>query len=160
MGQEPADVKMTTVVTGGTLQLETDEATTGDNVRLALSGISKQDVLRGQILAEPGLFQKVVTFQANFYIPSSKRDGTIMLPEEGAELLFQFTSSAPGKHFGIPGVLRGVTQLSEHVVHAHVDLDSPVAMKEAMRFSLGKNGPSSNMVGGHGIALELDPIMD
>ena len=114
-----------------------DEGQAGDNVGVLLRGTKREDVERGQVLAKPGSITPHTNSRrgvradegrgraahavlqgvpAAVLLPHDGRDGTIELPE-GVEMVM------PGDN-----------------VKMTVELISPIAMEEGLRFAIREGG--------------------
>jgi elongation factor Tu len=116
--------------------LETAEA--GDNVGILLRGLKKEDVERGQVVAKPGTITPHTTFLANVYVLSK---------EEGGRHTPFFNGYRPQFYFRTTDVT-GVAKLKEGVemvmpgdnVELEIELITPIAMEEQMRFAIREGG--------------------
>ncbi len=129
----------TTKVTGIEMfRKELDEGQAGDNVGVLLRGIKKDEVERGQVLAQPGTITPHTKFEAEvyaltkeeggrhkpffsgyrpqFYIRTTDVTGNVMLPE-GVEMVM------PGDN-----------------VKLTVELIAPIALEEGTRFAIREGG--------------------
>ena len=115
-----------------------DEALPGDNVGVLLRGIGKDEVERGQVLAQPGSITPHVKFKAEVYV---------LKKEEGGRHTPFFNGYRPQFYFRTTDVT-GVVQLPEGVemvmpgdnVELEVELIKPVAMEEGLRFAIREGG--------------------
>jgi elongation factor Tu len=116
-----------------------DEALPGDNVGVLLRGVGKDDVERGQVLAQPGSVTPHKRFQAQVYILSK---------EEGGRHTPFFLNYRPQFYFRTADVTGTVVKLPEGVemvmpgdnVEIEVELIVPVAMEEGLRFAIREGG--------------------
>jgi elongation factor Tu len=128
-----------TVVTGVEMfrkLLDAGEA--GDNVGCLLRGIDKDAVERGQVLAKPGTVKPHKKFMAEAYI---------LTKEEGGRHTPFFNNYRPQFYFRTTDVTGIVTlkQGTEMVMPGDnaeftVDLISPIAMEEKVRFAIREGG--------------------
>ena len=117
-----------------------DKGEAGDNVGLLLRGIKKEDIVRGQVIAKPGSVTPHTEFEAAVYVLSK---------EEGGRHTPFFTKYRPQFYFRTTDVTGTVT-LQEGVemvmpgdnVTIDVELITPVAMEEGMRFAIREGGRS------------------
>ena len=115
-----------------------DKGEAGDNVGLLLRGIKKEDIVRGQVIAKPGSVTPHTEFEAAVYVLSK---------EEGGRHTPFFTKYRPQFYFRTTDVTGTVT-LQEGVemvmpgdnVTIDVELITPVAMEEGMRFAIREGG--------------------
>ena len=115
-----------------------DEALPGDNIGILLRGIKKDEVERGQVVAEPGSIKPHMKFQAETYI---------LTKEEGGRHTPFFNGYRPQFYFRTTDVT-GVVTLPEGVemvmpgdnVTMEVSLITPVALEEGLRFAIREGG--------------------
>lgn len=128
-----------TVVTGVEMFRKIlDEGIAGDNVGCLLRGIGKDEVERGQVLAKPGSITPHKKFEAEVYVLSK---------EEGGRHTPFFSNYRPQFYFRTTDVT-GIIQLPEGVemvmpgdnVKMTVELITPVAMEETLRFAIREGG--------------------
>ncbi len=128
-----------TIVTGVEMfrkLLDAGEA--GDNVGCLLRGIDKEAVERGQVLAKPGSVKPHKKFQAEAYI---------LTKDEGGRHTPFFNNYRPQFYFRTTDVTGVVTlkQGTEMVMpgdnaEISVELISPIAMEEQVRFAIREGG--------------------
>ncbi len=133
------DRPRSTVVTGVEMFRKTlDFGEAGDNVGCLLRGVAKNEVERGQVLAKPGSIKPFTKFQAEVYVLSR---------EEGGRHSAFFSGYRPQFYFRTTDVTGSVT-LPEGVemvmpgdnVRIIVELISPIAMEEGLRFAIREGG--------------------
>jgi elongation factor Tu len=115
-----------------------DEGIAGDNIGCLLRGIDKNEVERGQVLAKPGTIHPHTEFSAEVYVLSK---------EEGGRHTPFFNGYRPQFYFRTTDVT-GVIHLPEGVemvmpgdnVQMQVELISPIAMEEGLRFAIREGG--------------------
>ena len=131
--------KRQVVVTGVEMfhkQLEQGQA--GDNIGLLLRGIQRDEIERGQVLAKPGTITPHTKFTAQVYV---------LTKEEGGRHTPFFTSYRPQFYFRTTDVT-GLVSLAEGVemcmpgdnVEVTIELITPVAMQEGLRFAIREGG--------------------
>ena len=128
-----------TVVTGIEMFKKTvDEAIAGYNVGVLLRGIDRTDVQRGQILAKPGSIQPHTEFEAQVYV---------LTKEEGGRHTAFFNNYRPQFYFRTTDVTGSITlpEGTEMVMPGDhtkmtVELISPVAIEEGLRFAIREGG--------------------
>src|SRR5581483_6479991 len=127
------------VVTGVEMfRKEMDEGQAGDNVGILLRGVEKTDLERGQVIAKPGSITPHTNFEAKVYVLSK---------EEGGRHTPFFNGYRPQFYFRTTDVT-GVAQLPEGVemvmpgdsVQMKIELISPIAMEEGLRFAIREGG--------------------
>ncbi|OGY15870.1 MAG: translation elongation factor Tu [Candidatus Chisholmbacteria bacterium RIFCSPHIGHO2_01_FULL_48_12] len=128
-----------TVVTGVEMfRKQLDQGQAGDNVGILLRGIEKDDVERGQVLAQPGSIKPHTEFEAEVYI---------LTKEEGGRHTPFFTGYRPQFYIRTTDVT-GEIKLPEGVemvmpgdnAKMTVKLIQPVAMEEGIRFAIREGG--------------------
>jgi len=115
-----------------------DELQAGDNAGVLLRGIGKDEVERGQVLAEPGSITPHKKFAAEVYV---------LKKEEGGRHTPFFSGYRPQFYFRTTDVT-GEIKLPEGVemvmpgdnVQMEVELIAPVAMEEGLRFAIREGG--------------------
>jgi elongation factor Tu len=115
-----------------------DQGDTGDNVGCLLRGIDKEAVERGQVLAKPGSVKPHKKFKAEAYI---------LTKEEGGRHTPFFSNYRPQFYFRTTDVT-GVVTLPEGTemvmpgdnIAVDVELVSPIAMEEKVRFAIREGG--------------------
>jgi len=115
-----------------------DEGQAGDNVGLLLRGMKKEDVERGMVICKPGSVTPHTNFEAEVYI---------LTKEEGGRHTPFFTGYRPQFYFRTTDVT-GNTELPEGVemvmpgdnIKIKVDLHTPIAMEEGLRFAIREGG--------------------
>jgi elongation factor Tu len=128
-----------TVCTGVEMFRKTlDQGQAGDNVGLLLRGIKKDEVERGQVVAQPGSITPHTKFKAEVYI---------LTKEEGGRHTPFFTGYRPQFYLRTTDVT-GVVTLPEGVemvmpgdnVSMLVHLITPVALEKELRFAIREGG--------------------
>jgi len=115
-----------------------DSAEAGDNVGILLRGVKKEDIERGQVLAKPGTIKPHTKFKGTVYVLSK---------EEGGRHTPFFNGYRPQFYFRTTDVT-GVANLKEGVemvmpgdnVELSIELITPIAMTEQMRFAVREGG--------------------
>ncbi len=133
------DAPRKTVCTGTEMfHKQLDRAEAGDNVGALLRGIDRKDVERGQVLAKPGSIKPLTKYRAEVYVLSK---------EEGGRHTAFFNGYRPQFYFRTTDVT-GVITLAEGVemvmpgdnVTVDVELITPIAIEEGLRFSVREGG--------------------
>ena len=134
-----ADRPRKTVVTGVEMfRKEMEQAEAGDNIGALLRGVAKEEVERGQVLAEPGSIKPHKHFKAEVYV---------LKKEEGGRHTPFFQGYRPQFYFRTTDVT-GVIELPEGVEMVmpgdHVNMDikliTPIAIEENLRFAIREGG--------------------
>jgi len=115
-----------------------DEAQAGDNIGVLLRGIERDEVERGQVLAKPGSITPHTVFKSQVYV---------LTKEEGGRHTPFFNGYRPQFYFRTTDVT-GVVKLPEGVemvmpgdnIEFEVDLITPIAMEEGLRFAIREGG--------------------
>ena len=115
-----------------------DEGQAGDNVGVLLRGTKRTDVERGQVVCKPGSITPHTKFECEVYVLSK---------EEGGRHTPFFNNYRPQFYFRTTDVT-GAVELpegSEMVmpgdnISMTVDLISPIAMEEGLRFAIREGG--------------------
>ena len=115
-----------------------DQGQAGDNVGILLRGTKREEVERGQVLAKPGSITPHTEFEAEVYI---------LTKEEGGRHTPFFKNYRPQFYFRTTDVTGTVT-LPEGVemvmpgdnVKIHVELISPIAMEQGLKFAIREGG--------------------
>ncbi|MBW8186428.1 elongation factor Tu [Shewanella nanhaiensis] len=115
-----------------------DEGRAGENCGVLLRGTKREDVERGQVLAQPGSITPHTTFQSEIYVLSK---------EEGGRHTPFFKGYRPQFYFRTTDVT-GTIELPEGVemvmpgdnVQMTVTLICPIAMDEGLRFAIREGG--------------------
>ena len=115
-----------------------DSAQAGDNVGLLLRGIGKTDVERGQVVCLPGSITPHTDFEAQVYV---------LTKEEGGRHNPFFSGYRPQFYFRTTDVTGSITLPAgtEMVMPGDntemtVELHSPIAMDEGLRFAIREGG--------------------
>src|SRR3989441_488275 len=128
-----------TVVTGVEMFRKLlDEGIAGDNIGCLLRGVKREDIERGQVLAKPGSITPHTKFQAEAYV---------LTKEEGGRHTPFFNGYRPQFYFRTTDVT-GVCTLPEGTemvmpgdnVQLKIDLITPIAMDEGLRFAIREGG--------------------
>jgi len=137
VGIRPKTTK--TVVTGVEMFRKLlDQGQAGDNIGVLLRGVKRDDIERGQVLAKPGSITPHTQFTAQVYVLSR---------EEGGRHTPFFNNYRPQFYFRTTDVT-GTIQLPEGTEMAMpgdntemtVELISPIAMQEGLRFAIREGG--------------------
>ena len=127
-----------------------DFAEAGDNIGTLLRGVDRKDVERGMVLVKPGSIKPLTKFDAEVYV---------LTKEEGGRHTPFFGGYRPQFYFRTTDVT-GVIQLPEGVemvmpgdnVQMHIDLITPIAIEEGLRFAIREGGRTV----GAGVVTKID----
>jgi len=129
----------TTVVTGVEMFNKTlDQGQAGDNIGVLLRGIEKKELLRGQVLAAPGSITPHTKFQAEVYVLNKEEGGrhTPFFPGYRPQFYIRTTDVT-----GVINLLGGAEMVMPgDNANLEVELITPVAMEEGMRFAIREGG--------------------
>ncbi len=126
-----------------------DEGQAGDNIGVLLRGVKRDEVERGQVLAKPRTVTPHTKFKAEAYI---------LTKDEGGRHTPFFNGYRPQFYFRTTDVT-GVATLPEGTemiipgdnVHIDVDLITPIAMEDGLRFAIREGGRTV----GAGVVTEI-----
>jgi elongation factor Tu len=115
-----------------------DQGQAGDNVGVLLRGTKREEVERGQVLCKPGSIKPHTKFECEVYV---------LTKEEGGRHTPFFKGYRPQFYFRTTDVT-GNVQLPEGVemvmpgdnIKMEVELISPIAMEEGLRFAIREGG--------------------
>jgi len=115
-----------------------DRGEAGDNIGCLLRGVERKDIERGQVLAKPGSIKPHTKYEAEIYVLSK---------EEGGRHTPFFNGYRPQFYFRTTDVT-GVVTLPEGVemimpgdnVKISVELITPIAIEEGLRFAIREGG--------------------
>ena len=115
-----------------------DEGRAGDNIGALLRGVKREDIERGQVLAKPGSITPHTKFKAEAYILSKEEGGRHTPFFNGYRPQFYFRTTdvtgvvdlEAGTEMVMPGDNVAVT----------VNLITPIAMDEGLRFAIREGG--------------------
>ena len=133
------DEKKKTVVTGIEMFRKIlDYAEAGDNIGALLRGIQRNEIERGQVLSKPGSIHPHTKFRGQVYV---------LTKDEGGRHTPFFNNYRPQFYFRTTDVT-GIISLPEGTemcmpgdnVDMHVELITPVAMEEGLRFAIREGG--------------------
>jgi elongation factor Tu len=132
------DTQKTTVTDIEMFRKLLDEGRAGDNVGLLVRGLKKNDIERGQVIAKPGSVKPHRKFKGEIYVLSK---------DEGGRHTPFFSNYRPQFYFRTTDVT-GSIKLPEGVemvmpgdnVNLEVELITPIAMEQTMRFAIREGG--------------------
>jgi elongation factor Tu len=119
-------------------QKSLDEGMAGDNVGILLRGVERKDLERGMVVAKPGTITPHTKFEAEVYVLSK---------EEGGRHTPFFTGYRPQFYFRTTDVTGTATLMGGAEmcmpgdnVKMEVELLTPIAMDEQLRFAIREGG--------------------
>ena len=143
--------RLNTTITGLEMFRKSLEyAQAGDNIGALLRGIDRSQIERGQVIAKPGSVHPHTTFEGQVYC---------LKKEEGGRHTPFFNNYRPQFYFRTTDVT-GIITLPEGTemcmpgdnVTMHVELITPVAMEEGLRFAIREGGRTV----GSGVVAKID----
>ena len=139
-----------TVVTGVEMFRKLlDEGRAGDNAGLLLRGVDKDEIQRGQVLSKPGSITPHTKFKAEVYVLTKEEGGrhTPFFDGYRPQFYFRTTDVTGSAHLpeGVEMVMPGDN------VQMEVELITPIAMDEELRFAIREGGRTV----GAGVVTEI-----
>jgi len=128
-----------TVATGIEMFRKTmEEAEAGDNIGVLLRGIDRDEVERGQVLAQPGSIKPHTRFNAQVYVLKKEEGGrhTPFFPGYRPQFYFRTTDVTGSIKLpeGVEMVMPGDNITME------IELITPIAIEEGLRFAIREGG--------------------
>ena len=115
-----------------------DQGEAGDNVGVLLRGTKRDEVERGQVLAEPGTITPHTRFEAETYILTKDEGGRHTPFFSNYRPQFYFRTTDVTGTIGLPDGTEMV--MPGDNVTMQVDLIAPIAMDEGLRFAIREGG--------------------
>lgn len=115
-----------------------DEGRAGDNVGVLLRGTKRDDVERGQVLAKPNTIKPHTKFEAEVYVLSKEEGGRHTPFFNGYRPQFYFRTTDVTGSCDLPEGIEMV--MPGDNVKLIVNLHSPIAMDEGLRFAIREGG--------------------
>jgi elongation factor Tu len=132
------DTQKTTVTDIEMFRKLLDEGRAGDNVGLLVRGIKKEEIERGQVMAKPGSVNPHTSFEAEVYVLSKDEGGrhTPFFNNYRPQFYFRTTDVTGSMDLpdGVDMVMPGDN------VSLSIELITPIAMEETMRFAIREGG--------------------
>jgi elongation factor Tu len=115
-----------------------DQGQAGDNVGVLLRGVEKDQIVRGHVLAKPGIIKPHTQFKAEIYVLSKEEGGRHTPFFDGYRPQFYFRTTdvtgviklPEGTEMMMPGDNLGID----------VTLQKPIAMEKGQRFAIREGG--------------------
>jgi elongation factor Tu len=138
-----SDTRTTTITGIEMFQKTLEEGFAGDNVGILLRGITREDIVRGMVLAKPGTITPHVLFESEVYVLTN---------EEGGRHTPFFTGYRPQFYVRTTDVTGTIEEFTEDDgssvqmvmpgdrVKMKASLIYPVAIEEGMRFAIREGG--------------------
>ncbi len=129
-----------TVVTGVEMfRKSMDEAIAGDNIGLLLRGIEKEDLERGMCVVAPKSITPHTKFKASVYVLTKEEGGRHTPFFNGYRPQFYFrTTDVTGVAHLVAG--REMVMPGDNVDGMEVELITPIAMEDGLRFAIREGG--------------------
>ena len=128
-----------------------DQAQAGDNIGALLRGVNREDIERGQVLAKPGSIHPKTKFTAEIYVLKKEEGGRHTPFFKGYRPQFYFRTTDVTGDIQLPDGVEMV--MPGDNVSITVELITPVAMEEGLRFAIREGGRT---VGSGVVAKILD----
>lgn len=116
-----------------------DEGEAGDNVGLLLRGIDKKEVERGMVVAKPGSITPHHKFNAQVLFLTKEEGGRHTPIYGGYRPQFYFRTTDVTGVLNLPEGIEMIMP-GDNVDNLHVELITPVAMEEGLRFAIREGG--------------------
>ncbi len=116
-----------------------DEGQAGDNVGLLLRGIDKNELERGMVIAKPGSITPHHKFNAQVYVLKKEEGGRHTPFFSGYRPQFYFRTTDVTGNLNLPGGVEMVMP-GDNVDNLSIELITPVAMEEGLRFAIREGG--------------------
>ncbi len=115
-----------------------DEGRAGDNIGVLLRGTKKDDVERGQVLAQPGSITPHTRFEAQVYVLGKDEGGRHTPFFNNYRPQFYFRTTDVTGSVELPGGVEMV--MPGDNTEMTVELIQPIAMEEGLRFAIREGG--------------------
>ena len=115
-----------------------DEGRAGENVGVLLRGTKREEVERGQVLAKPGSITPHTKFEAEVYVLSKNEGGRHTPFFKGYRPQFYFRTTDVTGTVTLPEGVEMV--MPGDNIKMDVELISPIAMEEGLRFAIREGG--------------------
>jgi len=115
-----------------------DEGRAGENVGVLLRGTKREEVERGQVLAQPGTITPHMKFEGQVYVLSKEEGGRHTPFFKGYKPQFFFETTDVTGSVELPAGTEMV--MPGDNVNMDVELIAPIAMEEGQRFAIREGG--------------------
>jgi elongation factor Tu len=132
------DTQKTTVTGIEMFRKLLDQGQAGDNAGLLLRGTKRDDVERGQVLAKPGSIKPHTTFESEVYVLSKEEGGRHTPFFKGYRPQFYLRTTDVTGSIELPEGTEMV--MPGDNIQMTIELISPVAMEEGLRFAIREGG--------------------
>ena len=115
-----------------------DQGQAGDNVGVLLRGTKREEVERGQVLAKPGSIKPHTKFECEVYVLTKEEGGRHTPFFKGYRPQFYFRTTDVTGNVELPAGVEMV--MPGDNIKMVVELISPIAMEEGLRFAIREGG--------------------
>jgi elongation factor Tu len=115
-----------------------DEGRAGDNAGLLLRGVSKEELMRGQVIAKPGSITPHTKFEAEVYVLSKEEGGRHTPFFNGYRPQFYFRTTDVTGMANLPEGIEMVMPGDSVTISAELIIE--IAMEEGLRFAIREGG--------------------
>jgi elongation factor Tu len=115
-----------------------DEGVAGDNVGCLLRGVKREDIERGQVLAQPGSITPHTKYEAEVYVLKKEEGGRHTPFFNGYRPQFYFRTTDVTGSVALPEGIEMV--MPGDNTRMVVELLTPIAMDEGLRFAVREGG--------------------
>jgi elongation factor Tu len=115
-----------------------DEGQAGDNVGILLRGVDKEELQRGQVIAAPGSITPHTKFKGEVYVLTKEEGGRHTPFFNGYRPQFYFRTTDVTGSINMPEGVEMV--MPGDNVNMDVELITPIAMEEGLRFAIREGG--------------------
>jgi elongation factor Tu len=115
-----------------------DEGVAGDNVGCLLRGVKREDIERGQVLAQPGSITPHTKYEAEVYVLTKEEGGRHTPFFNGYRPQFYFRTTDVTGNVALPEGIEMV--MPGDNTRMVVELLTPIAMDEGLRFAVREGG--------------------
>jgi len=126
-----------------------DQGQAGDNIGALLRGLKREDIERGQVLAHPGSVKPHTKFRGKVYILKKEEGGRHKPFFKGYRPQFYFRTTDVTGSITLPDDVEMV--MPGDNVELEVELITPIAMQETLRFAIREGGRTV----GAGVVAEI-----
>ncbi|MFP4368329.1 MAG: elongation factor Tu [Candidatus Kapaibacterium sp.] len=116
-----------------------DEGQAGDNVGLLLRGVDKNELERGMVIAKPGSITPHHKFHAQVYVLKKEEGGRHTPFFSGYRPQFYFRTTDVTGSLDLPAGVEMIMP-GDNVDDLVIELITPVAMEESLRFAIREGG--------------------
>ena len=124
--------------TGGRHGACADQGQAGDNVGVLLRGTKREEVERGQVLCKPGSIKPHTKFECEVYVLTKEEGGRHTPFFKGYRPQFYFRTTDVTGNVQLPDGVEMV--MPGDNIKMTVELISPIAMEEGLRFAIREGG--------------------